>query len=471
MNNRLKVVLAASFFMIASIFFYISNTRNSEKSIIQHQNQHHNEFSSSSDISYSAASRKNDNNGIANIKDSDVLSRCIDNWQTTIKENSDPQRLCIQLNFLIQSMSKEGMHVEEIKNLIDQSFGVGMIRTSLYREMFACTPLSEESILVFKNLRQEEKDSAINGIATGLGASGNYNVELLTKLELSHEEYQRLVSKSLEQRFLLKYAEDQSYDCKILDFSKDLNLELDGVNNLKKFIASRDPFGLYDYLVKSGDIPDKDMLGVIATNALQKSPSLAMGLFARDSRMSEYVSNAALKMMKIDRESYDAWYANEGKNLSNTAKDHLNLAETKFNLSAGSLDLAKSSVNNIIDPVVRKQAEGQVWSKEREMVRSAASQNPQQALADLIGGKSQHEPYWIEEVMDVWINKDFAQAEKWYQDNWNKIPAEKSQYMASSFAVRAIKAGDAVTAAQWIPYIQDPKTKTRVERELHKIQK
>lgn len=67
--------------------------------------------------------------------------------------------------------------------------------------------------------------------------------------------------------------------------------------------------------------------------------------------------------------------------------------------------------------------------------------------------------------------KDFDNAEKWYQDNWKNLPADKAQYAAASFAKQAIKTGDLDVTEQWLPYIKDPKTKARIEAEIDKALK
>jgi len=72
------------------------------------------------------------------------------------------------------------------------------------------------------------------------------------------------------------------------------------------------------------------------------------------------------------------------------------------------------------------------------------------------------------ETLRVWMAKDFDNAEEWYRDNWKNLPADKAQYAAASFAKQAIKTGDLDVAEQWLPYIQDPKTKERIQAEFSK---
>jgi hypothetical protein len=391
-------------------------------------------------------------------------------WSRVVNSKKDQQELYLNLILLMQQMSRDGAKISEFRELIDQSFGVGSMRSNLYGEMFAWVPINQEMISVYHTLTESERQYALNGIAKGIGFTGDFTNSQLTQLELSGTEYENFIKKSLEQRLLTLYAKEQIYDCSLLQVAKDLKLEKNSVEDFKEFIALCDPFGLYDFMTKSGDTPSKEILRSIATNAMKKSPKLALQLFIQDSQMIDYAGDAALKMMKSDRANYDAWLSNSSNSLSPLFKDQLTLAESSYSIEKGGIKTAWDTVGKITDPAIKKQAETRVWAKERDMMRSAANADPQKVLEELVAGKSQHEDYWIEEAMDVWVSKDYAKAEQWYQDNWKTLPADKAQYVASSFAVRAIKAGDAAAASQWIPFIQDPKTKNRVEGELKKIQ-
>jgi len=142
------------------------------------------------------------------------------------------------------------------------------------------------------------------------------------------------------------------------------------------------------------------------------------------------------------------------------------LIELEFNQSNVRESWAK--LKTITDPKARENLEKRLWSKERNMVQNSVKAEPQKALEELVSGTSVHDSYWIEEAMDVWMQKDFDKAEKWYGDNWKSLPAEKAQYAAAAFAKNAIKAGDVDAAAQWLPYIQDPKTKARIQADVDK---
>jgi hypothetical protein len=196
---------------------------------------------------------------------------------------------------------------------------------------------------------------------------------------------------------------------------------------------------------------------------------------------SNYGNNTKAKAADLNA-FYQGWLAKEPKSAAawlsknfpsfdQTTKDSFNSAVVSHLLQSNSLQEAWKNVDKITDPAIKKQAEGQVWSKERDMVRNAVNKNPQQAITELVSGKSQHDAYWIEEAMDVWMAKDFDNAEKWYQDNWKNLPADKAQYAAASFAKQAIKTGDLDVAEQWLPCIQETKTKARIEADIDKALK
>jgi hypothetical protein len=151
-----------------------------------------------------------------------------------------------------------------------------------------------------------------------------------------------------------------------------------------------------------------------------------------------------------------------------SVKNNFVAGEAFYYANAANMETAWLKVNQISDPAIKKQAEGQVWGRERDLVRNTVNAGPQKAIEELVSGKSQHDDYWIEEAMDVWMHKDFDNAEKWYQDNWKNLPADKAQYAAASFAKQAIKTGDLDVAEQWLTYINDPKTKERIQAEVSK---
>jgi hypothetical protein len=81
--------------------------------------------------------------------------------------------------------------------------------------------------------------------------------------------------------------------------------------------------------------------------------------------------------------------------------------------------------DQITDLSIRKKVRDDIWLKEREMVRTTVDSEPQKAIEELVAGKSPYDAYWIEEAMDVWMEKDSAQAEQWYMTTGKHCPKTK----------------------------------------------
>jgi hypothetical protein len=168
------------------------------------------------------------------------------------------------------------------------------------------------------------------------------------------------------------------------------------------------------------------------------------------------------------------WLEEHQQKFGSVERDGIAMALASHSASTSkdgaSIKEAWAQVEKIQDPALRKSAEGQVWKKEKQMLQSSVAKDPAITLSSIISGTSGHEIYWIEEAMHTWIQKDPAQAEEWYKNNWDSIPAAKSQYIAAAYAKEALGAGDLATARQWTNLIQDPKTKERIAASIDTAQ-
>ena len=131
---------------------------------------------------------------------------------------------------------------------------------------------------------------------------------------------------------------------------------------------------------------------------------------------------------------------------------------------------AWQAINLISDPTLKRQAEGRVWSAERDSVLESVSSNPSGTIDSLTNGKSGFSEYWIEGAMAAWLERDFDNALKWYHENWNSMPAGKSQYLAAAFAKQALKQGDGEAAREWASRITDPKNKNKIDTQIREFQ-
>lgn len=256
--------------------------------------------------------------------------------------------------------------------------------------------------------------------------------------------------------------------------ASDMELSPSIMNRVIKLAGSEQALEFYDFLnsgtseatlaLNNVDLSFREkMAGKIA----EDSPNIACNLFLQKQDVTALAAGLNTWLAKDESAALE-WFSKHATSMDVMTLDN---AKAAIAISSARKPIAEqwALVNDISDPTIKKKAEGAVWGRELNMVRKTVNADPSKAVNDLITGNSQHDPYWIEEAMDVWMAKDIDDAQKWYQDNWRNLPTDKAQYVAASFAKQAIKTGDADVAAQWIPFIKDPKTKERIENDLKNI--
>jgi hypothetical protein len=387
-------------------------------------------------------------------------------WESAYNLSNGLKNKHICLIDVVLRMTAMGGEKEAI-NKITNSLGTGEIRSSLIKNIFYDSKNPSLMADLYANLSPDDKKAARAGSA-GLiinammeaQTSGKFNLGQFSFLE---KDLNTTLTKAC-QEFVWR-----SKDVPIktmLETFESFKLDDNVLQTAYVEMSDSSPSEIVDYLNRKKIKLDQSSLFAIYSNLLTK-PSVDFSQVLAEGSLLDSGTKINLMLNLLKQDANYQW-----KEIPENSDFNLLIYAAKVKLYSGNGDLskAKEQLEKITDPVIRKQAEGQVWSKERNMLRNAANADPQKVLEEMVAGKSQHEDYWIEEAMDVWVSKDFDKAEQWYQDNWRTLPADKAQYVASSFAVRAIKAGDAAAAAQWIPFIQDPKTKNRIEGELKKIQ-
>ena len=205
---------------------------------------------------------------------------------------------------------------------------------------------------------------------------------------------------------------------------------------------------------------------------MRKDKKRTLEMVLHDEALSDRLQQGVTHYLNSDSTAANQWIEEHFDRLDQPKKNQVLAAQYLHHLNDlgddehSKLNELRELSDQITDLSIRKKVRDDIWLKEREMVRTTVDSEPQKAIEELVAGKSPYDAYWIEEAMDVWMEKDSKQAEQWYQDNWKTLPQDKAQYAAASFAKQAITAGDLDAATQWIPFIQDPKTKERIEGEL-----
>ena len=199
--------------------------------------------------------------------------------------------------------------------------------------------------------------------------------------------------------------------------------------------------------------------------AIEVVQSLLKGTASSD----RLISSSIRQWMKYDLNSALQWYSTSDQ-FGSEIKSYAAFPFFEQAVAGGDLSASKQWYERIDDPVLKRKAEGQVWSMERDIVRREVSKDPELAIQSMIAGDSSHQDYWLEEAIATWAVKEPTKAQAWYQQNWNSLSANKAQYVAAAFATQATKQGDTATARQWAAYIQDAKTKQRIETGIAKAE-
>jgi hypothetical protein len=217
----------------------------------------------------------------------------------------------------------------------------------------------------------------------------------------------------------------------------------------------------------------KLLQSVISSMAIQNPESTFAALsgartLANSPDLQKYASVAFGSLLTNDSKAAFEWFEQHSASLEPKLVDGCNMAKANFYSKSADFELARKAASLLSNPELRSKAEGQVWEAERDALRKDIQTAPSKTIESIVSGKSKYAEYWLEESMSSWVGKDFEKAEAWYQSNWKSLPQNKSQYIAAAFANQAIKQGDAATARQWAAYIQDPKTRQRIEAGIAK---
>jgi len=384
-------------------------------------------------------------------------------WQEEMKK---PNPSCAGL---AGSMALEG-YGEEALQLATESFGPGKIRCGIVYAVFRASD-PDESALLFALLEHgDEKDAACEGIGQALAFS-----EAPHKLDVSAFAYLGEWRDRFLGAFAIKYVIQQDrgspeeasqayrsiFDLPLSEaMSRRVLLELSGIL----------PFETWEHLGRAGSTLSGTERHSIIEQMFRVDAARAMANVAATGGREAEMTFAFVRWMELDSAEPIQWLQSHSGELSVAQRDHAMRGVAEHSASRGDCDVAWQWIGRIDDPDLRKKAEGQVWSMERDIVRKMVQNGPEDAIRSLVGGESQHRDYWLEEAMQTWISQDPAQAEVWYQKNWNSLPAAKSQFVAAAYAKEAVKTGDLATARQWTNLIQDPKTKERISASIDKAQ-
>lgn len=308
-------------------------------------------------------------------------------------------------------------------------------------------------VLKFSPFDKKEAESVLYGMvymASGLEEGGGLHQALLGKVEEVKLVLERSdLSEADRKEFLGLYLRNVSgaHPTEALSVA---------VSALGKYDGSTRE--AYDWILSNAFKSDsksavKVLEDLLASGKLKDSPAI--------------VTSAVQRWMKYDQQAALDWIR-QSEGLGEGVKSYAAMPFFQQAINAGDLATAKSWSDQISSPELRKDVEGKVWSLDRDQLRKKVSQNPQETVQGIVSGSNGIEPYWLEEAVYTWASKDFDQAVKWNEANWNSLPASKAQYVAAAFATLSLNQKDVAAAKHWAALIEDAKTKERINTAIAK---
>ncbi len=95
------------------------------------------------------------------------------------------------------------------------------------------------------------------------------------------------------------------------------------------------------------------------------------------------------------------------------------------------------------------------------LIRAMAAQDPQKTLAmTMVSGS--HEANYIHIALGQWVEKDPGQARTWVDQHFSAMTPDQKERVAVAFIRGQVSRGEFEDAAQWSPYITNPRWKVAV---------
>lgn len=247
------------------------------------------------------------------------------------------------------------------------------------------------------------------------------------------------------------------------------------LSTLAKAAMNKMPFEVWKS-VTSASFPNDNSAGLnklkdeVTKSMLAENPKKAIAAIVEEGTSVGLLESGLNYWLNTNPKDASAWFESNAANLNASQVDAVRAAFADHSLKSGDLDSARQILSQISDPGTKKKAEGRIWGVERDLLRKEVGKDPAGTIQAILSGQSKFGDYWLEEAMGTWVAKDFDKAQGWYQRNWDSLPANKAQFVAAAFANQAVTQGDTATARQWMTYIQDPKTKQRIEAGIAKAE-
>lgn len=383
------------------------------------------------------------------------------------------------LSHLVNRMIREGgpQSLSRVLSGIQKVLGTGRFSEQARDLTFEHAGFSKE---MFLELRKIENEGERTKIMRGMSMSLKYAKDLSSIADIDLTELTSDERSSLYDALATRLANAKNLDGSFSDIVSE-TIRLAGTRqetvDLLTKCSKNAPFEMWNmitgYATKIGEDGIESVRRTCIAAMARQNGSLALG------KALELQTGASrVELLQAGMTAYIAtnsagaadWLKKNGSHLTPIESDSIETAFIQSSLGIGDLEAAKLMLQQIGDPVLLDKAKGFVWTAERDTLHKEAGKDPARTLESIVSGQSKYADYWLEEAMETWMAKDFDKAQGWYQENWKTLPANKAQYVAAAFAKQAASQGDTATARQWSAYIQDAKTKQRIDEGIAKAE-
>jgi len=384
-------------------------------------------------------------------------------WAEAIRAGGTEVDRVYNLSLVVGRMSQIGDPGQILEKIIGQ-FGPGKSRCHLIGSLFMGSDRIDALKVAYGKLEfSDEKTAACSGLSHGLCMVDSLDLIDRTKYAFLGSRFDDVLEKALElyvARFQSKPADELS---SAVRKAVDLQTTVESKRNLLSKLVGIAPFDCWEQLVGNNlELAGPEREALLA-QMFGRDAGRAMDRIAAAEGGEKYFSSAFQQWLANDASKPIEWLEAHKQSLSLAQKENAIQGIAEYSARQGDWGVARQWVEQITDPELRRVVEGRVWSRERDIIRREVTKNPVSAIESMMAGGSSHQDYWIEEAVATWVAKEPTKVQEWYQQNWKSLPATKSQYVAAAFAGQAVKQGDLATARQWATYIQNPKTKQRIE--------
>lgn len=404
-----------------------------------------------------------------NSRTSEKLDLLKANWSEISKDTGSDSAKESKYRSCLEQLCKAGNEREAL-GLIEDSIGRGKLRIALISAVFSLESVAFPELCSMASEMDENDDrpAALSGIAEAIARMDDLS-------SLRKEDLRKLgdgASIAVGDGLANRIGKAQEGEARMATVKESIALvrSLDSQGGLGQDfakeamakLAAAAPFEAWDAWNAGGGAGGApELLRVIEWEMAGVDPVKAMDAMMRDAAGTG-TSGIYRRWKETAPEAAADWLKRNAEAIPAEERKWIYAHDAKRALAEGEVPRAWEAAGKLTDPGAKRKLEGEIWAKERNLLRKAAAEDPAGTLDAIVSGKSSFAPYWMEAAMVSWAQKDLPAAQEWYQQNWSGLPPEKAQFIAAAFAVLATDAGEFPAATQWVTHILDAKTRQRV---------